>query len=359
MTIKKVLAGVTLTAAIVGYKAIRPSLGKIHLGKRAANILKSPNFNGKKFENQVVTPIMTLERPYLKNMFSKEGNTSPKNSIPFILTSLEKLKQEDNYYIWFGHSSYLLKISGITYLVDPVLSGSASPFSQFSKAYTGADYYKPEMLPEIDYLIISHDHYDHLDYDTVKKLKDKVKKVIVPLGVADHFVYWGYDKEKVTELDWYDEIVLENNSKLISTPARHAAGRLIQGSTLWSSYVLDTDKLKIFIGGDSSYGDHFKKIGSKYGPFDFAILENGQYNKMWKHNHMFPEETLLASEELGAKNLIPVHNSKFTLALHSWNRPLEDLVVINEKKYNKNILTPKIGELLSLDKEEEFTCWWR
>ena len=207
------------------------------------------------------------------------------------------------------------------------------------------------MLPEkIDYLIISHDHYDHLDYITAKYLKDKVGKVVVPLGVGEHFEYWGYSPEKIIELSWDEENHLEENVKIISVPSRHASGRLFPlNKTLWTSYILYVDGKKIFLGGDSSYGKHFKKIREKYGEVDIAILENGQYNKNWKYSHLFPEETLKVSVELGAKYLIPVHNSKFTLAPHAWYEPLRELVKINDKKYKVQIITPMIGEVIDLD----------
>ena len=187
------------------------------------------------------------------------------------------------------------------------------------------------MLPEkIDYLIISHDHYDHLDYITAKYLKDKVGKVVVPLGVGEHFEYWGYSPEKIIELSWDEENHLEENVKIISVPSRHASGRLFPlNKTLWTSYILYVDGKKIFLGGDSSYGK--------------------QYNKNWKYSHLFPEETLKVSVELGAKYLIPVHNSKFTLAPHAWYEPLRELVKINDKKYKVQIITPMIGEVIDLD----------
>jgi len=332
-----------------------PIFGRKPSGKRQKKILKSRNYYNGQFNNIENTPVVSEDSnsiEILSTLFSGHKDQRPKFDIPHIRTNLKRLSEVgDNYYIWFGHSSYLIQISGVKYLIDPVFSGSVSPVPGSGKAFKGADYYDVEMLPEkIDYLIISHDHYDHLDYITAKYLKDKVGKVVVPLGVGEHFEYWGYSPEKIIELSWDEENHLEENVKIISVPSRHASGRLFPlNKTLWTSYILYVDGKKIFLGGDSSYGKHFKKIREKYGEVDIAILENGQYNKNWKYSHLFPEETLKVSVELGAKYLIPVHNSKFTLAPHAWYEPLRELVKINDKKYKVPIITPMIGEVIDLD----------
>lgn len=352
----KITGGAVLIAAVgLGLFLQHPQFGKSPRGARKERILKSPNYKDGKFESIEYTPDLSEDTTFLgalMEMFKGDEFQTPKTEIPRVETDLKKLsKEQDNFYVWLGHSSYLLQIDGIKYLMDPVLSGSASPILGSGKAFKGSDYFKVDMLPEnIDYLIISHDHYDHLDYETVKELKNKVKKVIVPLGVGEHFEYWGYNKEDIIELDWYDNSNLQENIKITSLPARHKSGRLFgQPQTLWSAYSLEANGRKIYLGGDSSYGKHFKEIGEKYGPFDLAIIENGQYNKAWKYSHLFPEETLIVTRELGAKHLIPVHNSKFTLAPHNWNEPLKELVRINDEKYNVALSTPKIGEVIELN----------
>ena len=187
-------------------------------------------------------------------------------------------------------------------------------------------------MPKIDYLIITPDHYDHLDYKTIVELKDKVSKVIVLLGVGEHFEYLGYEKDKIIELDWENSFNLGENEKITAVTTRHASGRFLKmNQPLLASYVLEIGEKRIFIGGYSAYGQHFKNIGEQYGYFDTAFLENGQYNEHWKYNHMFPEETLMAGRNLNAKAIILVHNSKFKLATHPWNEPLKELTKINDK----------------------------
>lgn len=359
------IVGITTLAlaAGVGLYLQQPIFGKAPSGDRKERILKSPNYRDGSFQNVEYTNVtegMTAGGMF-NAMFKPDEYQVPKTEIPHIETDLKELSNNnDNFYVWFGHSSYLLQVNGVKYLIDPVFSGSASPIPGSAKAFKGADYYKVDMMPNnIDYLVISHDHYDHLDYETVKQLKDKVKKVIVPLGVGEHFEYWGYNKNNIIELDWNESSELSDNTKITALTARHASGRLVpQNNTLWTAYSLESNGRKIYLGGDSSYGAHFKEIGEKYGPFDVAIIENGQYDEQWKYSHLFPEETLKVTEELGAKYLIPVHNSKFTLAPHAWNAPLKELMKLNDEKYHLPVLTPKIGEVIELDNLDKPTERW-
>src|SRR5690606_5371888 len=215
-------------------------------------------------------------------LFLKTPGVEPLDSIPSIKTDLKALPSNGNQLVWFGHSSYLIRLEGKTFLVDPVLSGYAAPFKGINKAFKGTDQYKTADLPDIDYLLITHDHYDHLDFETIKKLKGRVGKVICALGVGAHFEKWGYPSSQIIEKDWGDKVQLDSQVNLYFTPARHFSGRsMFRDNTLWTSYVLETPSKKIFIGGDSGYDTHFADIGEKFGEFDLAILENGQYNEAW------------------------------------------------------------------------------
>lgn len=355
-----VLGVVALLILILSYFN-QAKFGRLPSGKSKQRILKSKNFNGEKFVNLEKTSMMsnmTLKR-LIRGYSNKPKDITPNKELPLVKNDL-KIIDKDNYFVWFGHSSYLVVVDNIKYLVDPVFSGNVSPLLTKVLAYKGTDYYKSNDMPYIDYLIISHDHYDHLDYKTIVELKDKVNKVIVPLGVSAHFEHWGYDTNIITELDWYEDVQIADGIKITATPARHSSGRFIrQNRSLWASYVLESNAKRIFFGGDSSYGSHFKTINSKFGNFDFAFMESGQYNEMWRYSHMLPDEILKSAEDLGVKSFIPVHNSKFSLALHSWNEPLKEVTRINKEKYNFNILTPRIGEIVSLDSNaSEFTNWF-
>ena len=228
-----------------------------------------------------------------------------------------------------------------------------------TKAFEGSDIYTPADIPEIDYLFITHDHWDHLDYKTIIQLKPKIKKVICSLGLGEDLEYWGYNPAIIIEKDWNEEIVLDSGFKAYTLPSRHFSGRgFVRNKTLWTSFVLQTRSLKLLMGCDGGYGTHFKEIGKTFGGFDLAILENGQYNKNWKNIHMQPEEVLQAAKDLHAHRVLPVHSSKFALALHPWDEPLKRITALNTPK-EFVLITPIIGEQVNLnDSTQKFSHWW-
>jgi L-ascorbate metabolism protein UlaG (beta-lactamase superfamily) len=339
----------------------QPRFGKIPEGERLEKIKKSANFRDGIFQNLNPTPQLAEDASFRKMsrdfFFSK--NRKPPGIIPSVKTGLMDLAADENVLVWFGHSSYFIQTDGKKILVDPVFSGHASPFFYSVKAFLGTDVYSPEDFPEIDYLVITHDHWDHLDYKTVLKLKPKIKKIITGLGTGQHLEYWGFDKNRIVEKDWYQSAEFEDGIRFTATPARHFSGRGFRHKkTLWSSFVLETPSMKIFIGGDGGYDNHFAEIGAKFGGFDLAILENGQYNPSWKYIHMMPEQTLQAAKDLRAQRLFPVHNSKFALANHTWDEPLRRITELNQK-YNLLLITPMIGEKVNLnDTSQKFSHWW-
>lgn len=338
--------------------------GKLPTGKRLERIKQSPNYKNGSFQNQSITPDLTEGANYYtvskEFFFGQNKNVSPVDEIPSTKTDLLNLDLKENILVWFGHSSYYLQIDGKRILVDPVLSGVASPFSFSTKAFRGTDRYTTNDIPQIDYLFISHDHWDHLDYKTILKIKPKIKKVICGLGTGEHFEYWGFDPNKIIEKDWDEKIVLDEGFTAHTVPARHFSGRgLTRNKALWTSYVLQTPTMQIFLGGDSGYDKHFAEIGKTFGAFDLAILENGQYDKSWKYIHLMPDEILQAAKDLNAKRIFPVHSSKFALGNHPWYEPLE-LIIENNKQENLNIMTPMIGEKVNLkDTTQQFSRWWK
>lgn len=340
-----------------------PKFGAKATGDRLTRMLQADNYKDGVFQNKNHTPSITEGFTYwevLKDFFfSNTSHTSPNKAIPSIQTDFSQLNYNLNQFIWFGHSSYLLILEGKTFLIDPVLSGSASPIASSIKAFQGSNNFSVEQLPAIDYLIISHDHFDHLDYETIVKLKAKVDTVICPLGVGAHFEKWGYSNNQLIEKNWHESASLTNNIDIHFTPARHFSGRTFKrNTTLWTSYVLKTPNLNVFIGGDSGYDTHFKEIGAKFGPFDWAIIENGQYNEKWRYIHTLPSEQVNVIQDLQANNVIAVHNSKFKLANHPWNEPL-DKMKHNCDSANINLATPMIGEVLMLnDNNVSSFNWW-
>ncbi len=357
---------ITITVLIILYFIVtgQDVFGAEAKGERLKRMQQSKHFKDKKFQNLSYTPSLAEGYSMPKVMYDfffkkKDPLLKPVKNLPSIHTDLKNLSKDKDVFIWMGHSSYFIQTDGVSFLIDPVLSLYGSPFKFFNKAFAGADIFKPEDIPNIDYLVITHDHYDHLDYPTVKAIKNKVGKVILPLGVGAHLEKWGYEPEQLIEEEWGSEVILKNDIKITFTPARHFSGRKTQRNvTLWTSYVLETPTKKIFLGGDSGYDTHFKMIGEQFGPFDYAIMENGQYNEAWKYIHALPEDVIQASIDVKAKKIIPVHSSKFALALHPWNEPLKRVLQLGKEK-NLNILTPLIGEPVNLNKEgQQFRTWW-
>ena len=349
---------ITVTGMIILNQA---QFGQLPKGERLERVKSSPNYIDGEFRNFKETPVLTSNKGSFSTMldfvFSKRTNSSPDEEIPVVKTELKTLNRKEDVLVWFGHSSYFLQIQGKTFLVDPVFSGYASPFSFFNKAFKGTNVYSAKDFPEIDYLIITHDHWDHLDYTTILDLTPKVKNVICGLGVGQYFEYWGYDNSIISELDWYEAVNL-GDMELTATPARHYSGRgLKRNQTLWVSYILKTANYNLFLGGDSGYDTFYNEIGEKFGPFDMAILEQGQYNQDWNLIHLLPEQVFETARHLKAKRILPVHNSKFALARHAWDEPLKN---ITQSPDNIPVVTPFIGEVVYLaDKQQTFSQWWK
>jgi L-ascorbate metabolism protein UlaG (beta-lactamase superfamily) len=343
--------------------------GKLPSGKLLRRLQASPNYKNGSFQNLSLTPMKPEGISYWKMMrefFKKHPETAPPARLPFIKTDLKNLNSTEPVIVWFGHSSYFVRIENKNFLVDPVFSGNAAPLSFMVKAFPGADEYKADDMPAIDYLILTHDHYDHLDFKTILKLKSKVNKIICSLGISAHLKHWGYDENIIHELDWWQSQQFEENIQLTAAPARHFSGRgLKRGQTLWSSFILKTSTHNLYLGGDSGYDTHFAAIGKKYGPFDVAILESGQYNVMWPYIHMMPEETVQAAVDLKAKALLPVHWGKFRLGMHPWNEPVSR-VIAKAQEFQKEqgaghkvqVATPKMGEPLLINGNYTTSNWW-
>lgn len=336
--------------------------GALPSGDRLERIKKSPHFKEGKFNNLSFTPSLSEDTNMMKVMyrfiFDNTKETKPKQPFTFKKTDLRNIPLYEDVFIWMGHSSYYIQIDGKKILVDPVLSGSSSPIRSTSKAFSGSDLYSVEDFTTIDYLVITHDHWDHLDYKTVVELESKVKNVITGLGTGAHLERWNYPNEKISELDWFERKDFKNGFIFSAEPARHFSGRgLKRDQALWISLVLQTPNKTIYIGGDSGYDTHFKNIGEKYN-IDYAILENGQYNKDWRYIHLLPGQQDDAMFDLKATHLIPVHNSKFKLAIHPWNEPLNQ--IIKNKKGNYHLLLPQIGEKLDLNSPKTIKeKWWK
>lgn len=359
----KILLGLILgLSLIVALFMQQRSFGKLPSGARLDRIQQSKQYKKDVFQNLEETNLLAKGASYfgmVTKYFGKGKDREPVTALPAVKTNLRFLPSDKPAIVWFGHSSFLISIDGKKILSDPVFSERPSPVQYAgSKSYPGTMIYHPGDFPDLDIVIISHDHYDHLDYNTIMELKDRTKMFCVPLGVGEHLTYWGVAPEKVREYDWWEGEMVMPGVDITCTPARHFSGRGFRGNkTLWASFVLRTGGYNIFIGGDSGYDGAFKAIGEQFGPFDIAMLECGQYDVQWPDIHMMPEQTVQASVDLKAKTLLPVHWAKFTLALHPWKEPIERAVK-HAETLNAHVTTPRIGEPIFLGENFPATRWW-
>lgn len=341
----------------------QPQFGRLPSGERLDRIQASPNYRRGEFRNPVPTASFTREGSWLKVfselMFRRRGRLAPQEPLPHVATDLLALPPDEDVLVWMGHSSYFLQIDGKRILVDPVLSGYASPFRFMVKAFEGTRLWSPEQIPDLDYVFITHDHWDHLDYNAMVALKPRIAHVVCGLGVGAHLEHWGFDPASITELDWFEHTALQDGWRVTATPARHFSGRGIKrNQTLWVSYVLQTNNLRLFLGGDGGHGPHKDTIGERFGPFDLAMLEQGQYNVNWRQIHLMPEELFVSAEALQAKRVMPVHLGKFTLSTHPWHEPLK-LLHSHQSQSDIPAITPMIGEVVHLqDTAQQFSRWW-
>jgi len=296
------------------------------------------------------------ERQAKMRKFSKRPKLA--QSVPSIKTNLKDTTFDRPTIVWFGHSSYLIQSKGFNILVDPILSDYASPLWYFNRSIPGSHIYKVKDMPRIDIVVITHDHYDHLDCHTIRKLRKTNAHAVVPIGVGSYFKQWRWKPHHIEEVYWGDTVELASDIRLISTPAQHRSGRWKKKNrTLWTSYVLDIHGYRLFIGGDSGYNKHFKDIGNTYGPFDLAMLENGQYSLEWPKNHSFPEQTKHTAEELKTYMVLPTHWARFAAAYHTWCEPVEELLPLMDE-IRIPVTVPRIGEPYTVGDPPKREEWW-
>ena len=342
------------------------SMGSDLEDKRIKKYSTSNNYDVKneKFVNRKsgIIEKMTKENmsvSVILDFLKKRKGSAPDRLLPQLKPNMENFLKpsKDLKTIWFGHSSFLLNMDWIIILVDPVFSGAAAPVKFLVRRFQ-APALSLEELPEIDYVLISHDHYDHLDMDSIKFFRDKNTQFITPLGVGAHLEGWGIEPKRIIEKDWWEETSLEK-IKFIATPAQHFSGRGLfdRNCTLWASWVIQSENNNIYFSGDSGYDIHFKNIGAKYGPFDVAFLESGQYNKNWKQVHMLPTQAAQAYRDLKAKKYFPVHWGMFVLSTHTWYDPIKQLFKIS-KQHGLNLIVPKLGQIVNLSKDFNNEYWW-
>lgn len=335
-----------------------------------AHYSDSPQSGEGKFRNPLPRPAIgpiDFTRLLWDVLFRKSKTSVPASALSVVpLTQAELLAAPDRSLFRLGHSTVLLKLRGGFWITDPVFSERAFPVQWMGPKRFHAPPIALEDLPPLKGVILSHDHYDHLDHDAITKLADKAEVFLTPLGVGDRLVAWGVPKEKVRQFDWWQETEIDG-LRLVNTPSQHFSGRgLFDGDkTLWASWVLidppaaDSDPgFRLFFSGDTGYFDGFKEIGRRFGPFDVALLENGAYNERWRFVHMHPEETVQAHVDLRGRWLLPIHNGTFDLAMHAWDEPFERVSALAAQR-GLSVLTPRIGERVDLSAPTLTHEWWR
>lgn len=367
-----ILLGIILFLLFLGGYFVRSSVfGQVPKTEQSKEFEKSSSYNKEKgrFENRQSHLHAQMNKKnfhiptFLETMSEWRNNKRgvPDRALPSMAPDLEKFlacDEDDVKFIWLGHSTFLLRMAQKTILVDPVFSSVASPLPFLARRFQ-----KPplslEDLPDIDFVLISHDHYDHLDMNSIKFFKDKHCLFIAPLGLSSHLMHWGIEKERIEEADWWEGIEIKELT-FTATPSQHFSGRDLFNSnkTLWASWVIASDDHRVFFSGDSGYDTHFKEIGQHLGPFDLAFIETGQYNPKWQEVHMLPRDSAQAFIDLKAKYYVPIHWGMFELSLHAWDEP-----IIEISRYAKELtiplLTPQLGELVDLKTPETTQGWWK
>ncbi len=323
---------------------------------------KSPQWKNDRFMNIEETKMElnfhTLPKLLYKQFFETEGR-EPKDALPIQSFDNERFTSStEPQFIWYGHSVLLMRLNGLNILIDPMLGPNAAPISPVpNKRFSKNSLDVIDQLPAIDLILLTHDHYDHLDMASINKLKAKTKQYWVALGAERHLEKWGVNPNSVREFDWWDSKELEG-IQITFTPTRHFSGRGLRDNSksLWGGWVFITEQHRIYFSGDGGYGDHFKEVGKRLGPFDIAFMECGQYNENWHQIHMYPEESVKAANDVGAERTVAVHWAGFSLAQHTWKEPIERYTA-EALKQNLLVLTPRIGEQFNhLDFKGE--RWW-
>ncbi|WKK64599.1 MBL fold metallo-hydrolase [Lutimonas zeaxanthinifaciens] len=339
-----------------------PQFGGKITSSEKRRLRASKNWKGGKFLNlQKTTMELKISGiPGLIKESSRAKKTqNPKSNLK-ILPFIKKDFQKDGVpkFVWYGHSVLLLQIHNRNLLIDPMFGPDASPVGPIrTKRFSRSSLEIIDMLPDLDAILLTHDHYDHLDFQSIRKLKQKVGRFLVPLGVSRHLENWGIDKNSIQEFDWWDNAGIFD-LELTFTPSRHFSGRGLadRAKSLWGGWVIKNQEFAVYWSGDGGYGDHFKEIGEKLGPFDWGFMECGQYNHRWHQIHMYPEEAVQAALDSRVQKAIPVHWGGFSLALHHWKDPIERFV--KAASQNKiEFYTPQIGAIVN-GNETTYEPWW-
>ena len=364
--LKNIFKGLLFLVAfcLVGYYMIKYFNSAVGKAPESASMEKSPHYKDGKFQNMIPTSSADFgDMPkVIKAYITRKVESAPNKDYLFTESNTALLKNDSLNtikYNWLGHAAILMEQKGKYILLDPMLGKRASPFSFLGPKRYSKPPILSEDLPDLEAVIFSHDHYDHLDYPTIKAIEKKTKKFYVPLGVGASLLYWGVPQEKIVECSWWDQKVQKGDITITATPARHFSGRLFsQNNTFWASWVIEWGEEKVYFGGDTGIFDGFEEIDQKLGPFDMALLPIGAYNEAWHDIHMDPKEAIDAFKQMRAKKIFPIHWGTFDLALHSWYEPIEQLIELSDQDSIPLITLPQ-GEWFTKDDHATDQNWWK
>ena len=344
---------------------VAPNLGGEHSAQDLARYARSPQFDAAqgRFVNHNQPTIDTitdriLSLATIRMQMSRREDLSPVEKLPEMPVDLDAFLDDSHSpnVIWLGHSSFMIRIAGKTLLIDPVFENAGPAF--FLGRRFQISVLAREELPPVDYVLISHDHYDHLEAATVRYLASRDTRFIVPIGVGAHLREWGVPAARITEKDWWEEAELDG-LKVVAAPAQHYSGRasFLANDTLWISFVIKSAQTSLYFSGDSGYGGHFAEIRDRHGPFDMVFLENGQYSPISREIHMHPEDVVDAFKDLGAKVLVPVHWAVFQLSRHPWYEPAQRIKALAEQN-GIALFVPRMGDVITSRTERRLDAWW-
>ncbi len=351
-------------AAIWLYIRFNPQFGGRLRQQDVEAFARSKHWDGKVFNNLAETRMdMSLSKiPQMIAERMRGGKVRrPAKLIPILPLNQERFLADPQLpkFVWYGHSVLLLQVGGKNFLIDPMLGDNTTPVGPFtSKRFSEKSLEVIAQLPPIDAILLTHDHYDHLDYSSIQLLRAKCTTWWVALGVKRHLERWGIDAGQVKEFDWWETAEFEG-VQITFTPSRHFSGRGLSDrfKSLWGGWVFSHGAHRIYWSGDGGEGAHFKEVGDRLGPFDWAFLECGQYNPNWHAIHMYPEECVQAGQDARARWSVPVHWGGFELSMHPWKEPVERFAAAAQAS-GLGICTPEIGRVMVMGEESETTAWW-
>jgi L-ascorbate metabolism protein UlaG (beta-lactamase superfamily) len=342
-------------------KDIPAAYGSQPKGERAERVRHSPQFNDGAFTNREPTHVTLRtddERHRMREFFFDRQVRKPKTAIPIVRSAPSTPTGSLNI-TWYGHASSLVEIDGAAVLFDPIWSDRCSPSRLFGPHRLHEPPISLAELPRLDAVVISHDHYDHLDMNTILELVRLTDApFVVPLGVGAHLEAWNVPVERIIELDWNDGVDV-GGLRLTCTPGQHFSGRTLtkRNYTLWSSWVVTGPTRRVFYTGDTGYFDGFAAVGAEFGPFDATLIQIGAYDTAWPDIHMMPEEGVAAHVDVRGGVMIPVHWGTFTLAFHPWGEPV-DRAWREAKDRGVTLAVPRPGERVDIDNPPAVDSWW-